>query len=85
MLIGRGTRRVVGIVVLVAVLAFVSLGPITRIVPEFWSAIGEARWAIIALIALMIVSNAYRMVTVRREPPVKKRPTHLRLVRDDES
>ena len=48
----------------------------------------EARWYLVALIAIVLVSNVYRVwlrISRPAPPSPKQRPTHLKLVRNDET
>ncbi len=88
MLIGRGTRRVIGIVTLVAVCGFFGVTAVFLPLQHLWSALGAARWPLTAMVAMVVVGAGYRLFPasgVPVTPPAKPRPTHLRIVRTDET
>ena len=86
MLLSRTTRLVIGIVTLAA-FAAPTIYALTS--PVFVrQMLYEARWYLIALVAIALVSNGYRL-WLKWHPPAlplpKPRPTHLKLVRNDET
>lgn len=84
MLISRGTRRVIGLVTLVA---FLGVSGVALTSPAFlWAFLKDTAWLWIAGIAILVASNGYRLLKrTRRPPPPKPRPTHLKLVKTDET
>jgi len=88
MLIGRGTRRIVAIVLLISMAGFVGVFGMISQLPKYWEMLGQARWLLLTLIAIAVVSNVYRLWERRhapKPPPAKPRPSHLKLVRTDET
>lgn len=86
MLIGRGTRRVIAIITLVAVSVLFGVTKLLLPLQQLWSVLGAARWPLAAMAAMLVAGSFYRLL--RRAPgppPAKPRPTHLRLVRTDET
>jgi hypothetical protein len=87
MLLGRGTRRGIGIVMLTAF-----AGPLFFVLPAgLRETIGHilypARWPLALLAAIVLASTIHQIWTQRAAPPpkAKPRPTHLRVVRNDET
>jgi hypothetical protein len=87
MLLGRGTRRGIGIAMLTA-----SAVPLFFALPAgLRETIGHilypARWPLAALGAILLASAIHQIWTQRGATPplAKPRPTHLRVVRNDET
>ena len=86
MLLSRNTRRATGFVLLAIFLVpaiYALLSP-----PFARQMLYEARWYLIALAAIALASNGYGR-WLKWHPPAppqpKPRPTHLKLVRNDET
>jgi hypothetical protein len=87
MLLGRGTRRAIGIVML---LAFA--GPLFFLLPaglreSIANILYPARWPLAVLAAIVLASAIHQIWTQPKAAPpkAKPRPTHLRVVRNDET
>ena len=86
MLLSRNTRRIVG---LDALAAFAAPTIYALTSPSFVRQLFyESRWYLIAFAAIVLASNAYRLWWKWHSPALpqpKPRPTHLKLVRNDET
>jgi hypothetical protein len=84
-MMGRGTRRGVGIVLLLSMFGFVGLFAAAARLPELWRFLAPVRWPLLGMVAILVASNVYRLLYSRPTPvpKAKPRPTHLRLVKDD--
>lgn len=82
----RGTRRVVGVVLLLAfVVPAVFALTDTAFLKQFF---GEARWLLLAFVVLIAVGLVARLFVKPQAPKPAKpkpRPTHLKLVKTDET
>lgn len=88
MLIGRGTRRAIGIVLLISSAGLLGLTAFADAASYAWHHLGEARWPLLGMVALLLVSNIWRLSQTSQPPAPpapKPRPTHLRLVKTDET
>ena len=86
MLLRRNLRRIAGLVLLAIFLG----AAIFAVRSPFFvkKMLYDARWYLVALAAIALASNGYR-VWMRWQrpapPPPKTRPAHLKLVRNDET
>ncbi len=87
MLLGRGTRRAIGIVMLI-----VFAGPLFFALPAglqetIRHILYPARWPLALLAAIVLASSVHQIWTnhAAMPPKAKPRPTHLRVVRNDET
>ena len=88
MLLRQSTRRVIGVVLLISMSVFLGLTAAFTPALDLWRGLGSARWLVVALIAIVLISNGYRYFWNRptgTPPAAKPRPSHLKLVRNDET